>query len=638
MAPGWLMRARRLSVDVAACMAAFIIIIVLPILEKQDAYALESLAPYLFLYCVLSAASLYGFRTYRMIWRYVSFQDLLALISAVTLLVASFFALSTFATKPVFLVFTTFLSLWLTSFTALVIPRVVSRILNEGFLLGVGRAKRPHQRATQLLLTGDAEKMAAFIREVTRNPRLAYQIVGVFVENSELHGSHFHGTRVIGTINKLSDSVAGLRQLGYRPEMLVLARDKPNQKEFEQLFKLASDVGITLGQLPPAGAMHDGKLVRPVAISDLLGRPEISIVGGDVATLVKGKIVFITGAGGSIGSELCRQIGALNPSKIVLADASEFNLYSIELEIREKYPNVNCVTALLNVRDADLVLAWIRRYSPDIVFHAAALKHVPLLEDHVVEAVKTNVLGTINIADACRTCAVPLMCTISTDKAVNPCNVMGATKRLAEAYCQGMDQASRTMSATRYVTVRFGNVLGSAGSVVPLFQRQIERGGPVTVTHPEITRYFMTIPEAVCLVLQASAHGANDEADRGSIYVLDMGQPVNILELARQMIRLSGQRPDEDIQIKIIGLRSGEKLYEELAHAEEGVATTTKKSVLKVSPRATDIVILRQQVYELASACLAGDLSRIERLLRIAVPEYRPQISSTDQATPSIST
>jgi O-antigen biosynthesis protein WbqV len=241
-----------------------------------------------------------------------------------------------------------------------------------------------------------------------------------------------------------------------------------------------------------------------------------------------------------------------------------------------------------------------------------------------VEGIKTNVFGTINVAEACLANGVSAMVTISTDKAVNPTNVMGATKRLAESYCQGLDEAPDGNSATRFVTVRFGNVLGSAGSVVPLFQRQIESGGPVTVTHPEITRFFMTIPEAVTLVLQAGAHGTNVAEERGNIYLLDMGEPVKIIDLARQMIRLAGARPDIDIKIKIIGLRPGEKLYEEVMHRAEAILPTASKSILKLAPRTTDLRIIRQQVQELKQACGANDLVRALRVLRISVPDYMP--------------
>jgi O-antigen biosynthesis protein WbqV len=377
-----------------------------------------------------------------------------------------------------------------------------------------------------------------------------------------------------------------------------------------------------VGRLPPHGAFQDRTRVQPIELADLLGRPEVTIDGAAVRSMIEGQCVVVTGAGGSIGSELTRQIARLKPARLAVIDACEFNLYSIDRELGERYPEIARETALLDVRDTDLVNRFIERVRPDVLFHAAALKHVPLLESHPIEAIKTNVIGTVNVAEACQRHGVPTMVTISTDKAVNPTNVMGASKRLAEAYCQGLDQAAIPGAHTRFITVRFGNVLGSAGSVVPLFQRQIEAGGPVTITHAAITRFFMTIPEAVTLVMQAGAHGKGLDEERGNIYVLEMGQPVKIIDLARQMIRLSGHRPDEDIKIKIIGLRPGEKLYEEVVHSDESIMPTKTNSILKVAPRITDLRIVRQQVQELRHAAVNMDSSRVLRLIKVSVPEY----------------
>jgi O-antigen biosynthesis protein WbqV len=341
-----------------------------------------------------------------------------------------------------------------------------------------------------------------------------------------------------------------------------------------------------------------------------------------VAAMIKDRRVLVTGAGGSIGSELCRQIALLEPEELIIVDFGEFNLYSIDKELSEKFPNLARRTALLDVRDTEMISFWFNEVRPEIVFHAAALKHVPLIEYHPMEGVKTNVLGTIHVAEACLKHGVSAMVTISTDKAVNPSNVMGATKRLAESYCQGLDQLSRHQHGTHFVTVRFGNVLGSAGSVVPLFQRQIESGGPVTITHPDIKRYFMTIPEAITLVLQAGARGMRPDSRRGGIYVLDMGQPVKIIDLARQMIQLSGLRPEVDIPIKFIGLRPGEKLYEEVVHNDESLVASESGPIIQIVPRTTDLTILRQQVQELRQACATKDFERLIRLLKIAVPEF----------------
>ena len=364
-------------------------------------------------------------------------------------------------------------------------------------------------------------------------------------------------------------------------------------------------------------------MARPIALTDLLGRPQAVLDRSALHKLIAGQRVLITGAGGSIGSELARQVCAYAPSRLVLVDASEFNLYSIaqEMEGAEGVPPWRPV--LCNVREEAALTRIFAEERPDLVFHAAALKHVPLVEQNVLEGVHTNVIGTRNVAEACAKFAVRAMVMISTDKAVNPANVMGATKRWAEAYCQAMDLLE---GDTRYTAVRFGNVLGSNGSVVPRFQKQIMEGGPVTVTHPDVTRFFMTIPEAVELVLQASASGISAHAPRGEVYVLDMGKPIKIVELARQMIRLSGKQPDVDIKIEFVGLRPGEKLHEELVHAQERqTPAQIQGGAFSISPRTTELAILRRQINELVRAVGIQDEDKVLRLIRSAVPEFHFQ-------------
>ena len=335
--------------------------------------------------------------------------------------------------------------------------------------------------------------------------------------------------------------------------------------------------------------------------------------------LIAGRRVLITGAGGSIGSELCRQIVEFAPSRLTLVENSEYNLYAIGKELDERAPNLARLDILADVRDGPCVHRLFAEDRPDIVFHAAAFKHVPLVEANPIQGARTNVLGVQVIADACVRYGAAAMVLISTDKAVNPHNVMGATKRWAEAYCQAMDLEG---GPTRFVAVRFGNVLGSSGSVAPLFQRQIAAGGPVTVTHPDVTRFFMTIPEAVQLVLQASAQGIKEDSLRGEVHVLDMGKPIRVLDLARQMIRLSGKQPDIDIKIEFVGLRPGEKLFEELVHEHERHTVDEGLGVFSVSPRTTDIAILRRQMAELATATANFDDAKVLRLLQAAVPEF----------------
>ena len=433
-----------------------------------------------------------------------------------------------------------------------------------------------------------------------------------------------HGVPVLGRIEEIDDALSYLQQRNIRPQRLVIADDNADEVAISAYLELATSHGLTLGRVPRLMDFgEDGEssaaLIHPIALGDLLQRPQTVLDRGAIRDLVNGKRVLVTGAGGSIGAELVRQISDLGPSRLVLFDNSEFNLYSIDKEVGERHPELPRREALCDVRDRAGVGHWFAQERPDIVFHAAALKHVPMMEAHLVEGVRTNILGTQNVVDACVQHNAATMVLISTDKAVNPHNIMGATKRSAEAYCQAMDAEANT---TRFLAVRFGNVLGSAGSVVPLFQRQLAAGGPLTVTHPEITRYFMTIPEAVALVLQASALGTGPVSGRGGVYVLDMGQPIKIAELARQMIRLSGKRPDIDVEIKFIGLRPGEKLFEELVHQEEHLLQTSADGVMVVTPRTAALPILRTQFAEMAKASEHFDEDRLMRLLTLVVPEF----------------
>jgi len=332
---------------------------------------------------------------------------------------------------------------------------------------------------------------------------------------------------------------------------------------------------------------------------------------------------LITGVGGSIGGELMRQIAEYSPAHMVLLDHNEYLLYQAALDLNEKHPYVSKRIALIDVRERERIFHLIEQERPDYVFHAAALKHVPLVENHPLEGVFTNVLGTRHVADACLAHKVSAMLLVSTDKAINPSSIMGATKRLAESYCQALDVVSESKRSTRFVTVRFGNVLGSNGSVVPLFRRQIEQGGPVTVTDPEMTRYFMTIHEAVSLMLQACFTGLQPDVQRGRVFVLDMGEPVSILELAENMIRLSGFVPYQDIKITFTGLRPGEKLREELFHPSEKLLKTASSGIFIASPHIQDHLQLRKGLDALSQAIGTQDTETCLRVLRELVHEYQ---------------
>ncbi|MDB5460332.1 MAG: putative nucleoside-diphosphate sugar epimerase, partial [Caulobacteraceae bacterium] len=468
------------------------------------------------------------------------------------------------------------------------------------------------------------QRIEPFIRDLHRDPNRAYTAVGILTEGGDWHGRHIHDIAVLGGAADLAGAMAFLAQRRIRPQRLIIADDEISESSISQFLDMASDHGLTVGRLPRLMDFNDdsaaqARVARPIVLADLLGRPQAVLDRAALRKLLQGQRVLITGAGGSIGSELVRQICAFQPSRLVLLENSEFNLYSIgqELDGRDDCPPNRYV--LCDVRDEVSLHRVFAEERPDIVFHAAALKHVPLVEANPVEGVHTNVIGTRNLAEACAQFAVRAMVMISTDKAVNPHNIMGASKRWAEAYCQAMDLAE---GDTRFTAVRFGNVLGSNGSVAPLFQKQLAAGGPITVTHPDVTRFFMTIPEAVQLVLQASATGIAAQAPRGEVYVLDMGKPIKIVDLARQMIRLSGKQPDVDIKIEFIGLRPGEKLHEELVHEHENHTAPAGDGAFAVSPRTTDLAILRRQIGELARAVSAHDEDKVLRLIRSAVPEF----------------
>ena len=372
-------------------------------------------------------------------------------------------------------------------------------------------------------------------------------------------------------------------------------------------------------------------VVKPIDVEDLLGRPQTSLDPASVSNLISGRRILVTGAGGSIGSELVRQLAKLSPSHLILLDSSEYNLFKIDLEISNSFSRLPRSALISDVRDPNRVKEIFRQVTPEIVFHAAALKHVPMVETNVLEGISTNVFGTRNIADAARAAEVHTFVQISTDKAVNPTNVMGATKRLAEVYCQALDLDDEVRGNTTFVTVRFGNVLGSTGSVVELFRNQLAKGGPLTVTHPDMTRYFMTIRESVELVLQASALGKEEKRQDGKIYVLDMGEPVKIMDLARQMIRLAGLMPEEDVKIDITGIRRGEKLFEEIFHGAEAPVPTTKDGVLIAAPRATTMDVV-MPIFDILATCIeTSDTKGALKAIRQLVPEF--QSGSTEEPT-----
>lgn len=563
---------------------------------------------------------------YQGVWRYASTRDMANIARAVTLAILVFLPLMFFVTRLESLPRSLPILNWFVLAFLLGAPRFAYRLWRDRSLAHVLDSG---QRRIPVLLVGSGDAAETFIRATERNQQSEYSVVGLVSEKPQRVGMRIRHAPVLGTLEQLPEVLRRLKARGgARPQRLILTRDDMPRPMVRQLLEQTQSMGLALARLPQMTELREGVedavKVRPVAIEDLLGRAQSTLDRSAMADLIGGRRVLVTGAGGSIGSELVRQIAALKPAEVTLVEASEFALYSIDMELSENFPSLQRRSCLGNVRNRTRLDEVFAQSKPELVVHAAALKHVPLVEANPLEGIHTNTLGTRNVGEACRQHGVSLMVMISTDKAVNPTNVMGATKRMAELYCQAADLSGQDQGATRFVTVRFGNVLGSTGSVVPLFRKQLERGGPLTVTHPDMTRYFMTIREAVELVLQASALGARDDTFKGRIFVLDMGEPIKIADLARQMIRLAGLEPDKDIAITFSGLRPGEKLFEEIFHGAEPPMKTHHDGILISSPRLVDQETLAQALQGLTQACQEADLAGAMEVLKTLVPEYSP--------------
>jgi O-antigen biosynthesis protein WbqV len=563
---------------------------------------------------------------YKGIWRYASMRDLVAITKAVTLTILLFVPAMFLTDRLEDMPRSAFLINWFVLMALLGGPRFVYRIFKDR-RLDFHFETRRDPNAIPILLVGAGDAAEQFLRSLHRQPGASYRVVGIVTRKKSRVGRHIHGVEILTTVDDVEDAVGTLSGRNLRPMKLVLTDEAFAGDDVKRLLDTCDRLGLTLARLPRPTDLRDGTAdrldVRPVSVEDLLGRPQAVLDREAIAALIAGRRVLVTGAGGSIGAELTRQVAALEPASLTLFDSSEFALYTIDLEIAEKQPDLPRVAALGSVRERGRLDAVMAAARPDVVFHAAALKHVPMVEMNPVEGIWTNAVGSRHVADSCLAHGVATLVMISTDKAVNPTNIMGAGKRAAESYCQALDllDQGRT-NRTRFVTVRFGNVLGSTGSVVPLFQRQLARGGPLTVTHPEMTRYFMTIREAVELVLQAAALGTAADNYRGRIFVLDMGEPVRIADLARQMIRLAGLRPGQDIDIVYTRPRPGEKLFEEIFHGAERPLPTEREGVLIADPRRQDHARVAALMDTLEAACRDGDAQAALERLRDLVPEY----------------
>lgn len=491
------------------------------------------------------------------------------------------------------------------------------RVFQRGFL-------RPREKATNTLVVGAGEAGSMIIHELKTSRHLNRNVVCIIDDNPSKKGKYLHGVRIVGDRNSIIEMAEK-----YHIDEIILAIPSANAKTTKEILRICNKTDCKLKVLPGMYQLITEEVsvskLREVSIDDLLGRDSIDIDLDSVAGYVTNKAVLVTGGGGSIGSELCRQIVNYNPKCLIIFDIYENNAYDIQQELKKKYPRLHLEVLIGSVRNTKRIEWVMERYRPDVVYHAAAHKHVPLMEDSPNEAIKNNVFGTYKTARAADKFGVEKFVLISTDKAVNPTNIMGASKRL----CEMVIQTYNAYSKTEYVAVRFGNVLGSNGSVIPLFKKQMEAGGPVTVTHPDIIRYFMTIPEAVSLVMQAGAY-----AKGGEIFVLDMGEPVKIAELAKNLIRLSGYTLGVDMEIEYTGLRPGEKLYEELLIADEGLQKTENDLIYIGEPISFNQVHFLSELKKLEEAA-ADESDNVKEIVAGIVQTYhiRPEDKKRDLET-----
>ena len=551
------------------------------------------------------------FRLYSILWNYAGATELLYLTAACiidsifnTLIILFLYRRIDY---PVPRSWYFFYGAWLFALMFL------SRYAQRGIKTLINRRNHA-EKMKRVLIVGAGEAGNAIIKEIVNSPYVNMKIVGIVDDDVTKHGKFMHGIKVVGDRNDIVDIAES-----QRVDEIIIAMPTASAMETKKILDICKQTGCELKRLPGMYQLVNGDVsiskLKDVDVNDLLGRDPIEVDLDSIMGYVSGKVVMVTGGGGSIGSELCRQIASHNPKQLVIVDIYENSTYDIQQELKRKYPDLDLVVLIASVRNTKRIDQIFATYHPQIVYHAAAHKHVPLMEDSPNEAVKNNVLGTWKVVQAADKYKVKRFVMISTDKAVNPTNIMGATKRI----CEMIIQTYNNRSQTEYVAVRFGNVLGSNGSVIPLFKKQIEAGGPVTVTHPDIIRYFMTIPEAVSLVLQAGAY-----AKGGEIFVLDMGEPVKIVDLARNLILLSGHKPDEDIQIVFTGLRPGEKLYEEMLMKEEGMQDTANKLIHIGKPIQMDEERFLHQLEELKEH-VVEEPNDIREWVQKIVPTYSIQ-------------
>lgn len=562
-------------------------------------------------WCVITVAVFLMFQLYNCIWAFVSTSEVFRITGAYCVLAVV--GVTVFHFDGVLMPRASMVVGFLMSYVCSVVIRFSYRMWLSVQKKFIHAAHAAGLKNVMLIGAGDAGR--ALAQEFANSNFIRDNLACVIDDNPVKVGKRLCGIPIVGTREDIPKAVKQ-----YNISKIIVAIPSASAKTRKEILDICTTTGCEVQILPGIFQMVNGEIsvskLRKVDPQDLLGREPIKVNLEEIFHFVSGKVVMVTGGGGSIGSELCRQIARANPKRLIIFDIYENNAYDIQMELRRNHPELNLTVLIGSVRNTNRVNSVVGKYRPDLIFHAAAHKHVPLMEDSPNEAIKNNVFGTYKMAKAAAKYGVKRFVLISTDKAVNPTNIMGASKRLCEMVVQMMNRES----STEFVAVRFGNVLGSNGSVIPLFKNQIEAGGPVTVTHPDIIRYFMTIPEAVSLVLQAGyyAHG-------GEIFILDMGEPVKIDDMARKMIRLSGYEPDVDIKIEYTGLRPGEKLYEELLMKEEGLQETANKLIHIGRPIEMDDEEFTKQLARLENACKT-EASNIKDIVSEIVPTYHQKV------------
>lgn len=559
-------------------------------------------------FAIIYILSFYTFKQYKSIWTLAGYREFIngVIASAIAMFLSIGISLTSQSRIPLLATILAGIIITISCNGIRVLWRVLRRAIKYGEVEKSGDVKN-------VLIIGAGSGGALVSSEFKKFPHLRKKVVAFIDDDKQKLGTYVNGVKVYGNRNDIV-TVAKEKKV----DEIIIAIASIKDGVLKGIIESCKEAKAQVKIMPGVAEMIDGKFsinkIRDVDVEDLLGRESIKLDHEGISDYLEGKIVLVTGGGGSIGSELCRQISKFNPKQLIIFDIYENNAYEIQNELKRTFPELDLVTLIGSVRDRNRLRQIYTKYSPNVVFHAAAHKHVPLMEVSPEEAIKNNVVGTFNVAEFANNFGVEKFVLISTDKAVNPTNIMGATKRM----CEMIVQAFNKVSDTEYVAVRFGNVLGSNGSVIPLFKKQIAAGGPVTLTHKDITRYFMTIPEASQLVLQAGAY-----AKGGEIFVLDMGKPVRIYDLAENLIKLSGFEPNKDIKIEVTGLRPGEKLYEELLMNEEGLTETKHKKIFIGKPGDFDINDIAKKTDELLMYASKGSKVRLKKQLKSVVDTFK---------------